>query len=107
MTDWTQQEFKAYLLLYASQSDMIESAEEKDFILSRVPVETYNKIHAEFDEDNDYQSIQKIMHNCRRYKYNEKGMEQLMADIKEIFMADGEYDTMERNMIRILAKLIC
>ena len=106
ITNWTKEEFKAYLLLYAAQSDMVETSEEKTTILSMVPQETYERIHKEIDMDNDYQSIQKIIYNLEKYQYDKDGLAMLISDIRSVFMADGHMDIMEKNMMRVLSKLM-
>ena len=67
---WSKDEFKAYLLLFSAQANMVESASEKAFILQRVGVEHYEHIHEEIDKDNDYQSIQKILDYLQRFIVN-------------------------------------
>ena len=97
-TNWTKTEFKAYLLLHCANADFIESKEEKDFIKSKVDAATFDKIHAEFEGDNDYQSIQKIMHTAERLDYSHEQIEDLVEEIKELFLSDGNFDTLERNL---------
>ena len=41
-SNWTKEEFKAYVLLYAAQSNYIETATESDYILSKVNEKTFN-----------------------------------------------------------------
>ena len=59
-TDWSSNEFHAYVLLYCAHADFIESDEEQEMIKSKVSQSDYIHIHKEFDEDNDYTSIQNI-----------------------------------------------
>ena len=58
---WTQQEFMAYLLLYAAHADIEYSEEERNYILSRIEYRVYRRIFKEFSLDNGYQQIQKIL----------------------------------------------
>ena len=103
---WTKQELVAYILLYASQSDMIVSNKERNVIISKVDMKTFQKIRDEFDEDNDYQSIQKIMSGLKEHNYSKMDIDLLFADIKGLFFADGEFDQLEKNMFRLLKKLL-
>ena len=41
---WSKEEFKAFLLLYAAQTNFIETQEEIDFIESRFSNDVINKI---------------------------------------------------------------
>ena len=105
-TDWTREEFKAYILIYAAQSNFFEKEEEKEFIRSRVSGETYRKIHRELDNDNDYQSIQKILYNLEKFEYTRKETERLVKNIQKVFLADGEIDLLESNFYRALKRLL-
>ena len=58
--NWTKDELIAYTLLYAAHSDLKENNHERNVIISKVDMQTFQKIHDEFSADNDFQSIQKI-----------------------------------------------
>ena len=105
-TEWTRQEFKAYLLLYAAQSNYFESEEETDFIKEVVSGDEYKKIHREIDRDNDYQRIQKILANIERFNYSKEEIHVLVEDIQKLFLADGEIDLLESNFFHALKRLI-
>lgn len=103
---WTKDELVAYILLYASQSDLIESNKEKNVIISKVDMDTFQKIHDEFDKDNDYQSIQKIIAGLKAHNYTKMDVDLLLADIKALFFADGNFNVSERTMYKLLKKLL-
>ena len=105
-TDWTKEEFKAYLLSYAANANYFESEEEREKILEHVSKSQYKKIHMELDKDNDYQSIQKILYNLEKFDYSKNDLNKLVADIKALFAADGEVDLLESNMLLGLQKLL-
>ncbi|MCJ8290587.1 MAG: hypothetical protein HRT58_13045 [Crocinitomicaceae bacterium] len=105
-TDWTRPEFKAYLLTYAAKADYIESLEEKEIIQQLVSPSEYRRIHKEIDKDNDYQSLQKIMYNLKKFNYSKDELDKLMDDIKNLFLSDGEYDLLEQNMYHSLKRLL-
>lgn len=102
---WTKKELVAYILLYASQSDMIVSNKERNVIISKVDMKTFQKIRDEFDEDNDYQSIQKIIAGLKAHNYTKMDNDLLLADIKMLFFADGKFNVSERSMYKMLSKL--
>jgi hypothetical protein len=105
-TDWTKQEFKAYLLSYCAKSNFFESDEEKKEILNLVSNETYDKIHKELGRDNDYQSVQKILHNLEKFNYSKDELNRLVEDVQRLFMADGTIDLLETNMLSALKRLV-
>jgi len=105
-TDWTKQEFKAYLLLYAANANYFETEAEKETILSMVDQDIYKRIHKELDHDNDYQSIQKILHNIKKFNYSKEYLDVLIKDIQMVFDANGHHDVLEDNMLLALKKLL-
>ena len=105
-THWTKKELVAYILLYAAQSDLLESNKEKNIIISKVDMKTFQKIHDEFDNDNDYQSIQKIISGLEEHNYSKIDIDLLFADIKGLFFADGNYDTTEQSMYMFLKRIL-
>jgi len=105
-TDWTHQELKAYMLLYCANADLVVSKEEKEFIKSKVSKEEYRKIHRDIEKDNDYQQIQKINAAIERFDYSKEEIDEAFQSIKDLFLSDGELDTMEQAIYRGLKNLL-
>jgi hypothetical protein len=103
--NWTKKELVAYILLYASHSDLMESNKERNIIISKVDVKTFDKIHKEFDKDSDYQSIQKILASLEQHNYTALDIDLLLADIKALFFADGDFDISEQTMFMFLKRI--
>ncbi len=103
--DWTRDELVAYILLFAANSDFKEDNKERNVIISKVDMTTFSDIHNEFDNDNDYQGIQKIMTSLRQHNYDKDDVEILLADIKVLFFSDGEFNINERMMLKSLERL--
>ncbi len=105
-TDWSKKEFKAYLMMYAANANFFESDDEQELIHEIVSDKTYKAIHREFDADNDYQSLQKILHNIDKFDYSKEDLNKLVSDIQSVFNVDGKVDTLEDNMLRALKHLL-
>lgn len=105
-TSWSREELKAYILLYCAYADFIETEDEKEYIKSKVGEEKYNKIHKEFDDDNDYQRIQKIQATVAHYNYSKNEIDRLFENIKKMFLTDGSIDILEENIYRGLQHLL-
>ena len=103
--DWTRDELVAYILLFAAHSDFKEDNHERNVIISKVDMNTFQDIHDEFDKDNDYQGIQKIMTSLRQHNYDREDVEILLEDMKILFFSDGEFNINERNMLKSLERL--
>lgn len=105
-TDWTHEELKGYMLLYCAHANFIVSKEEKEYIKSKVGEEKYKKIRDEFEEDNDYQQIQKINSTIERLQYSKEEIDEAFQSIKSLFLSDGEMDILEQNIYRGLKHLL-
>jgi len=106
-TNWTRVEFKTYLLLYCAHADYVETEEEKSLITSRVSPQLLKKIHKEFDTDNDYQRIQKILNTANYFGYTAKEAGVLLDKMKTLFFPEGEdMGILEENMFRGLKHLL-
>lgn len=105
-TDWTKEEFKAYILLYAAKANFFEDELEREVILSMVNPSTFKRIHREINQDNDYQSIQKILFNVKKYHYSPDNIDHLIHDIQKVFDASEKEDVFELNLLRGLKKLL-
>ncbi|WP_299116766.1 sulfurtransferase [uncultured Winogradskyella sp.] len=104
--NWTKDEFMAYILLYAAHSDFKEDNHERNVIISKVDMHTFQKIHDEFSNDNDYQCIQKILASVEKHNYSSENMDQILADIKGLFFADGDFDIKEHSMLLFLKRIL-
>ena len=106
-TEWSRVEFKAYLLLYFANADYVETEEEKELMLSRIDEDILKRIHKEFDKDNDYQHIQKIINTADRYEYTHDKANILLDKMKGLFFPEGhDMGTLEENMFRGLKHLL-
>lgn len=105
-TNWTKDELIAYILLFASHSNLDEDNHERNVIISKVDMQTFQKVHDEFEADNDYQSIQKIISGLKSHNYSAEDLTSLFADVKALFFADGEFDAVERFMYSYLKKIL-
>ena len=103
--NWTKDELVAYILLFAAHSDFKEENHERNVIISKVDMQTFQKIHDEFSDDNDYQSIQKIESGLIHHKYSKSDIAVLLAEIKALFFSDGDFDITEKNMLLFLNKI--
>ena len=95
-THWTKNDLSAYLLLYCAHADFIETSEELEMVKSKVNRNEYERIHREFEADNDFQSIQKIQHTVHRLDLSNEQLEEMVAEMKDLFFADGHFEAAEQ-----------
>jgi hypothetical protein len=92
-------------LLYAAHADFLETEEEKEAILSRCNPEQYKRIQREFNLDNDYQQIEKIIVHLHSFKLSKTDVRQLLKEMTEVQMADRQPDILEKSMMMLLKRI--
>jgi len=105
-TDWSKQEFKAYVLLYAAQCDYEETDEEMKVVHGLISDGSFQKIHKEIDGDNDFVSIQKIMYNLEKFNYTNADADLLLNEIRELFLHGSNFNILENNMLLCLKRIL-
>ena len=106
MNTWNPEEFKAYLLLSASESDHIVTEEELELLEEKVDSNILKKISRELKADNDYQRMQKIMAYIESNNCKQEELDALLSEIKEMYISDGNFDIMEQTTFRFLQKAL-
>ena len=104
--NWTKEEFKAFLLLYAAQTNFIETQEEIEYIESKLPDEIINKIRKEINKLNDYQKSELIVSQIKSNEYVQSDLDEILLEIKELYKSDGVFDSLEQSMFSMLEKLL-
>jgi len=105
-TNWTKKELSAYTLLYCAHANFNETSEELELVKLKVVSNNLISIRKEFDSDNDYQSIQKIQSTVQRLGYTWSQIDDLISEIKTLFLADGKFDAVEKSIFTGLKKLL-
>lgn len=106
INNWGEKELEGYTLIYFANADFNKTAEEKAYIKKNVGEEIYQKMLREFNNDNDYQSIQKIESAVTHLKMNEQQISELFRKIKTVCKKDGDFDAQERNLKRGLKHIL-
>lgn len=104
--EWSRAEFEAYLLIYCAHADFVKSEKEKALILEKVSAETYSKMNSEFEKDNDYQSIQKILNAAENFALSAEDITILLNEINAIFEADGKTSVEEHEIFIGLKRIL-
>lgn len=105
-TNWSQNEFKAYLLLYAANSNQNVSEEERAFIESKFDKNTLEKMSKELNTDNDYQRLQKILKCINQFNCTDADIDNLLEEVKHITTTDGTIDVVEQSTYSFLTKML-
>ena len=104
--NWTKEEFKAFLLLFAAQTNFIETQEEIEYIESKFPNEIINRTRKEINKLNDYQKSEIIVNQIKSNEYVQSDLDEILLEIKELYKSDGVFDSLEQSMFTMLEKLL-
>lgn len=104
--NWTEEEFKAYLCIYAADSNFEYHIEEKKLIESKFSSETIDKIKEETDDLNDYQRSHIIIEYVKSKDYTQAQLEKMLAEMKEVYLSDGNFDKYEQSIYNMLKKIM-
>lgn len=99
-------EFLGLLLVYISHVDMDFSEEEKDVIKKMIGEKALEKVVVDFDNMSDFQAFQTILSYKGVYFPTTEQKEELLADMKKLFLADGDYNILEKETYHFLEKLM-
>ena len=105
-TNWTEEEFKAYLLIYASESNYEVTIEEKELIDFSFDEQIIDKIKSEVNNLNDYQKSQIIVEYIKLKKYDQNRLDKLLDEVKNMYEIDGQFDLYEQSIFKMLKKLL-
>ena len=103
---WSYNEFLAYLLLYAANADFDINDEERKLLLSGLNTYDYNNIRKAFDKSNDYERLQIIGIYRDLYYPDDESKEKILNDLRNVFLADEEYNSVERAVFMGLRKVL-
>lgn len=106
LSNFNENEFKTYLLLYAVNADFKMQEEEKEIILSKVSVADFKHILKVFEQHSDFVRIETILSYREKYFPTEKDVENLLKSITELLYADDKFNLNEKNFLRLITKLL-
>ena len=102
---WSYDQFKAYLLIFAAESNQVITTEEKDYIEAQFDSLLIKTIQKEIYKDNDFQRIQKIMAYIEQNNLSKTDLDELLKEIHTIYQSDGKFDPVEQGVFQFLEKL--
>ena len=91
-------DLKAYLMIFAAFADNELSEKEKEFIISKVGKPEFQKMLKVYKDDSDLEAISRVEQLRNEFFPGEKGKENLLNLITEVFNCDHEFDALE-NMV--------
>jgi hypothetical protein len=100
---YTFQDFIAYLMIFAANSDLEFTTDEKEYIINKVGRFQYEKMNTLFQSHSDYEAIEFILELKKEY-VDADGNEDMLALLKRVFFTDNDFSTLEQNTLIALAR---
>ena len=104
--NWSKEEFKLYLLIYAAQANLVEEEEEFDSIEAKFNKDDINRIYKDVKKLNDFHRCQIIIDFIKSNNFDQEELDNLLLEVEEVFKSDGKFDTMEQQSFYMLKKLL-
>ncbi len=105
-TQWSKEELKTYILLLCAKADQVEDPTELELIKNKTSVEIFERLYAEFTNDDEDTSLEKIQEALEYHEYTELEICNLKREIQEVFAADRKIKMSESNLGRILDNIL-
>jgi len=102
----SQNEFEAYLLIYAAYADYDFHSKEEEFIREFSSNEVFEKMHQVYLENSDYNSLQLIIRHMKEFLTDIESKRTMYDTILSLFKIDGDYSRGEKTFLEFLDKLI-
>ena len=96
--NYSKTDLLTYLMVYAASADFDISEEEVTMIKSKVGATEYEKMERLFEDHNDIQSINFISDTVHALGLGKSDIDGLMEEVKQVFLADGQFDMLERQL---------
>ena len=103
---WTKAELQIYILMLCANADSNVTEEEIELIKSKTDKATFDKMNAEFSEDTEEESLEKIQDNLVKHEYSHKELSDLRREMFEIFFSDKKFSMMENTLDKILDNIL-
>ncbi len=105
-TDWTYDDFIAYLLVFASMEDYEVTKEEEEYLISRLGEENYRKMQSLIDRSTVAEQMDTVSSLSKRYCTDRESCRKVLDDVKDLFMSNNEFSALEQTILIGLEKLI-
>ncbi len=106
MRNLTKDEFRTYCLLFAANADFNITKQEIIAIGAKIDPEDFVRVYNWFEADSDADRVETIMANKVHYIKNEDDKQNLIKELKEVFFADGVFDSVEKSIFFMLKKVL-
>ena len=96
----------SYLMFYAAMTDHKITEEERELITDNFDADVVKASEKEISNDNDAQRLDKISNYVQSNDLSQSDIDSLLEQMKEMYSADGKFDSVEKGTLMILSKIL-
>ncbi len=101
------EEFKIFIMLYASFTDYEYSASEENAIKTFAQSEkVYNKVYEHFISLSEYARLETIQNQKEHHYATKEEKQEVLRTMKQQYEVDGDFSKLEINTLRFLDKYL-
>ena len=104
-TNWSYNEFLAFVMIYAAEMNSKLSNEELDFIMQKTGVADINAIKARVDNMTDAENIEVIDNYKKANLSTPESTLKAKHDLESLLKTPGQHNQLEKVVVHIIEKL--
>lgn len=105
-TNWTYNEFLAFLLVYGAQITATITPEELEFIKQRTGIADINRIKARLDAVSDIEALDIIEEYRKTYLNTPEKEQKARQDLEDLLKAQHTHKQLDKVLVHILERII-
>ena len=105
-TDWTFDEFHAFTMLYAANTDGAITADEDNLIHPLLSESAYAHIRSVFSACDDVEALNIILSYRDKYCATQEQKDQILADMQAIYRANDDYEQIEQAVHQLFKRML-
>ncbi len=105
-TDWTYNEFLAFVMVYGAGMNDTLTNEELDFIKARTGITDIEKIKIKVESISDAEAMEVIDSYKKMHLPTQESKNKAKRDIEELLKTPGTHSQLEKVVVHLMEKLI-
>ena len=93
-------------MFYAAMTDHKITEEEREHITDNFDADVVKASEKEISNDNYAQRLDKISNYVQSTDLSQSDIDSLLEQMKEMYSADGKFDSVEKGTLMILSKIL-
>ena len=105
-SNWSYNEFLAFLMVYGAEMDQRLSADELEFIKTRTGIQDIGKIKNKVDGMSDAEAIDLIDDYKSKYLASAESKVKVKRDLEELLNTTGGHSQFEKAVVHLIERLL-